>query len=147
MLYEIEKIELKEENGHEFLVMTTKPHSVDKESHRIVVFNECTVNYYKKCIEECGSFEKLPIQWRVLQNMVLVHVQLKHSVLIKNDALGTEYETSVIPMLCKYIVEDEFIANGGELIRAITWAKGWSPEERALFYDNHPVIHIPGAEM
>jgi len=146
MLYEIGKIELKKENGCEFLVLSTRPQDIYEESHSIVVFDECVVNSYKKCIKECGSFEKLPIQWKFFQNAVIVPVQLKNPILVKNDAFGTEYETSVVPMLCKYTVDDQMVANG-ELSRAITWAPGWSPEERALFYNNRTVIHVPGAEM
>lgn len=144
MIYEIEKIELKEEDGHEFLVLTTKPQGVYEPSIRIVVFNECVVNSYKNLIKECGSLEKLPIQWRVLQNMVHVPVQLKKPILAKNDAFGTEYETSVIPVLCMYRVDDELVANR-ELERAITWAPGWSPEERVRYYDNFPVVDTPNA--
>ena len=146
MLYEIGKIELKKENGCEFLVLSTRPQDIYEESHSIVVFDECVVNSYKKCIKECGSFEKLPIRWKFFQNAVIVPVQLKNPILVKNDAFGTEYETSVVPMLCKYTVDDQMVANG-ELSRAITWAPGWSPEERALFYNNRTVIHVPGAEM
>lgn len=140
MFYEIEKIELKEENGHEFLVMTTKPQGVYEPAIDIVVFDECIVNSYKNLIKKCGSLEKLPIQWRVLQNMVYVPVQLKKPILAKNDAFGTEYETSVVSVLCKYRVDDELVANR-ELERAITWAPGWSPEERARYYNSHPVYH------
>ena len=146
MIYEIGKIELEEENGHEFLVLTTKSQDVYDESYSIVVSGECIVNQYKKCIKEYGSFEKLPIQWRVLQNMVTVPVELKSPILIKNDALGIEYETSTILVHCKYVVDDELVASRN-LKDAITWAKGWSPEERALFYNNHPVVHVPSTTV
>lgn len=141
MLYEIEKIELKEENGHEFLVMTTKPRDIYEEPRHIVVLNECTVNYYKECLKKCGSFEKLPIRWKILPNVVDVPVQLKHPILIKNNALGKEYETSVMHVLCMYSVDDELVASGN-LKDAITWVKGWSPEERVHYYDDKTVYYI-----
>lgn len=140
MLYEIEKIELKEENGYEFLVLTTKPQSVFEFSLDIVVFNECIVDCYKVYIKKYGSFEKLPPQWRILSNVVYVPVQLKKPILAKNDAFGTEYETPMVSVLCKYYVDDEAVARG-ELENAVKWAPGWSPEERARWYDNHPIYN------
>lgn len=146
MTLEIGKIKFREENGHEYLVLETKPQDIFDASQSIVVLNECTVTFYKECIKKYGSLENLPIRWRLLHNMVIMPVQLKNPVLIKNDAFGTEYETSVIPMFCKYRVDEELIKNG-EPSRAITWVPGWSLEERTRWYDNRPVVHIPGAEM
>lgn len=141
MTYEIESIEVKEEHGSEFLVFTTKTQSVYEEPRRIVVFNSIITKCYKECIKKYGSFEKLPPCWKILSNVVEVPVQLKHPILIKNNALGTEYETSVLYVLCMYRVDDELVAKG-ELERAITWAPGWSPEERARYYYDKTVFYI-----
>lgn len=141
MNYEIQNIELKEESGFEFLVLTTKPLSIYEKPHQIVAFDKCTVDYYKDCIEKYKTFENLPISWKMLTNVVYLQAQLKKPLLIKNNALGTEYETSTITVLCKYCVDDEAVARG-ELEHAVKWVPGWSPEERVRWYDNKTTFYI-----
>lgn len=141
MNYKIQSIELKKEHGFEFLVFTTKPQDIYEELRRVVVFDECTIDYYKMCIKKYGSFEKLPVQWKILTNVVNVPIRLKKPILVKNNALGTEFETSVVSVLCMYRVDDELVASGN-LKDAIVWVKGWSPEERAHYYDNKTTIYI-----
>lgn len=146
MNYEVKSIELKEEDGREFLVLTTKPQSAYEAPRRIVAFDKCTVDYYKDCIKKYETFENLPVTWKILTNIVTVPVQLKTPVLIKNDAFGTEYKASAITVLCKYRVDDNAVARG-DLEHAVKWVPGWSPEERARWYDNKSVIHVPSSTM